>query len=85
MNLLDKVFKGRAQQREIDAQSAALRREAKANSQRIQTKTAEVGKAAEEALALIAAADRALVEKGLEETADLPRAPAARKDADEGK
>lgn len=75
MNLLDKVFPGRVQRREVEAQ-------VRANSQRIQTKTAEVGKAAEEALAIIAAGERALIEKGLEATADMPRATPAEPEAD---
>lgn len=73
MNLLDKVFKGRVQRREVEEQ-------VRANSQRIRAKTVECGEAAEEALAIIAAGEKALLEKGraepgLEATADLPRAP----------
>lgn len=67
MNLLDKVFKGRVQRREVEEQ-------VRANSQRIRAKTVECGEAAEEALAIIAAGEKALVEKGLERTSELPRA-----------
>lgn len=67
MSLLDKAFPSRVQQREVEAK-------VREGAKKIRTKTQEVGRAAEEALAIIAAGEQALLEKGMEETADLPRA-----------